>query len=292
LGTGTFILADGVQVGQDGAFNNPNPTGNDQTDRAVANAMQINGNVTFGVGSFATHFGGNVDLTGANRTISLTNTAYLYGTVTNGGLVIDNGSGSGNRTLYMYGANTFSGGVVVNSNAIVGVGNDSALGSGSLVFTNTSGNNTSKLLVTTLATNASQTRTITNSIGLASGINVTLDSDTTAQDSVGANATVNTDAILSGAITGSGALSKAGASTVTLSGANSYSGGTTVNAGTLLLSGSGTLGSTSGALSIGAGTVNLGGLARTNGAFTLDSGTLSNGTLTASSYALTNAGTV
>jgi autotransporter-associated beta strand protein len=65
-----------------------------------------------------------------------------------------------------------------------------------------------------------------------------------------------------------------------------------VNAGTLTLSGSGTLGATNGALTIGAGTVNLGGLSRTNGAFTLDTGTLTNGTLAATSYALTNAGTI
>jgi autotransporter-associated beta strand protein len=65
-----------------------------------------------------------------------------------------------------------------------------------------------------------------------------------------------------------------------------------VNAGTLALSGSGTLGSTSGTVAIGAGTLDLGGLSRTNGAFTLDSGTLRNGTLIAASYALNNSGTV
>jgi autotransporter-associated beta strand protein len=74
--------------------------------------------------------------------------------------------------------------------------------------------------------------------------------------------------------------------------ANTYSGGTTVNAGTLALSGSGTLGSTSGTVAIGAGTLDLGGLSRTSGAFTLDSGTLRNGTLTAASYGLNNSGTV
>jgi len=233
LGTGTLILADGVQVMQDGALNNASPTGNDQTDRAVANALQINGNVTFGGAAFANHFGGNVDLAGANRTITLSNTTFFYGQVTNGGLVIDNGTGTGNRTLNLSASNSFSGGVVVNSNAIVGVGNDNALGTGSLVFTNTSGANTSKLQISTLSTNATQTRTITNNIGLASGINVTVDSDTTAQDSAGANASVTVNSVLSGAITGSGALTKAGTSTVTLSGANTYSGGTTISGGTL-----------------------------------------------------------
>jgi autotransporter-associated beta strand protein len=97
---------------------------------------------------------------------------------------------------------------------------------------------------------------------------------------------------ISAILGGTGALTKANAGTVTLSSANTYTGLTTVNGGTLALSGSGSLGATNGAVSIGAGTIDLGGLIRTNGAFTLDTGTLRNGTLTASSYALTNAGTV
>ena len=96
--------------------------------------------------------------------------------------------------------------------------------------------------------------------------------------------------VVSGANTNT--ISKTGSGTLIFAGANTYSGGTVVAEGTLTLSGSGRLGATNGNVSIGAGTVNLGGLSRTNGAFTLDSGNLTNGTLTATSYALTNAGTV
>ncbi|NBQ55982.1 MAG: hypothetical protein EBU36_04955, partial [Verrucomicrobia bacterium] len=80
--------------------------------------------------------------------------------------------------------------------------------------------------------------------------------------------------------------------TTVLSGNNSYTGGTTVSTGTLTLSGSGTLGATTGTVRVVAGTLDLGGSARTSGAFTLDTGSLTNGTLSASSYALTNMGTI
>jgi autotransporter-associated beta strand protein len=54
----------------------------------------------------------------------------------------------------------------------------------------------------------------------------------------------------SGAITGSGGLVKTGASFLTLNGNNSYTGGTTVIDGTLFVTGAGTLGNASGAITI------------------------------------------
>jgi autotransporter-associated beta strand protein len=98
--------------------------------------------------------------------------------------------------------------------------------------------------------------------------------------------------VLGGVVSGTNGLVKNGDYDLLLTAANTYSGGTTVNAGTLTLAGSGTLGATNGALSIVAGTVDLGGLARTNGVLTLDTGTLTNGTLAAAAFFLTNAGTV
>jgi len=81
---------------------------------------------------------------------------------------------------------------------------------------------------------------------------------------------------------------------ITLSGANTFSNLAVVANSTVTLSGANAfLGSTNAGIRItGTGVLDLGGLARTNGAFTLDTGTLRNGTLTASSYALTNAGTI
>ena len=53
-----------------------------------------------------------------------------------------------------------------------------------------------------------------------------------------------------GAITGTGGLVKTGSSYLTLSGSNNYSGGTMINAGTIYLTGSGTVGTASGSITI------------------------------------------
>jgi len=81
-------------------------------------------------------------------------------------------------------------------------------------------------------------------------------------------------------------LTKIGAGIQTLSGANSYTGTNSINNGTLTLSGSGTLGAAGNALSLNGGTLNLGTTSQTVGAVTMASGMLTNGTLTASSYAV------
>ncbi|MCX6894061.1 MAG: autotransporter-associated beta strand repeat-containing protein, partial [Verrucomicrobia bacterium] len=82
------------------------------------------------------------------------------------------------------------------------------------------------------------------------------------------------------------ALVKAGTSTLTLTGTNTYSGGTTINAGTLIVTNNGTLGNTSGALTVSGGTLDLGVTSQTAGAVTITNGaTIANGTLTGSSCA-------
>ncbi|NCY22271.1 hypothetical protein EBX31_10000, partial [bacterium] len=234
FGTGTLILADGVVVGQDGIINNPNLTGNDQTDRSVANSIQLNGNVTFGLGGTANHLGGAMDLTGANRTITLGNTTYQYGAVTNGGLVIDNGTVAGSRTFGLFASNNYSGGTVVRTNAILAVGNDKALGTGDLTFTNTTGSGSATLRASTLSTSANQLRTIANNIQLANGMNVTVDAVSSVQDSAGVATAVALNTTLSGNISGLGSLTKTGSNNLTLLGTNSYAGGTTISAGTLV----------------------------------------------------------
>jgi autotransporter-associated beta strand protein len=79
-------------------------------------------------------------------------------------------------------------------------------------------------------------------------------------------------------ITRSGGLTKNGGGTLTLSAANDYSGGTTLSAGTLTLSGSGQLGSTTGALTVNGGTLNLGGTSQTVGALSGSGGTINTST--------------
>ncbi|MEI7911726.1 MAG: autotransporter-associated beta strand repeat-containing protein, partial [Verrucomicrobiota bacterium] len=95
-------------------------------------------------------------------------------------------------------------------------------------------------------------------------------------------------------IAGSASLVKNGSGTTTLSNSgNSYTGGTTVSAGTLALSGSGTLGATTGAVTVNSATaiLDLGTTSQTSGAVTLGDGIIQNGSLTGASYTLEN-GTV
>jgi autotransporter-associated beta strand protein len=103
---------------------------------------------------------------------------------------------------------------------------------------------------------------------------------------LGINATAAVS--LATSVNGGFGLSKYGGSTLTLSEANNYSGGTTVNAGILAFTGAGTLGSTTGPLTVtGGGTVSLGTTLQTVGAVSLLSGTISGvgtGSLTGTSF--------
>jgi len=235
LGSGTAILSNGVALAQDGVINNLPLTGNDQTDRAIPNNIRLDGDVTFGSLGQAAHLGGNIDLNGGiTRVITLGNTTYLYGGVINGGqLVIDNGATTGSRTFAIFGVGNYTGGTVVRTNAALAVGNNQALGSGDLIFTNTSGSGTAILRASTISTDSTQVRTISNNIQLATGSVVTLDAVTSAQDSIGTNITVALNMVLSGNISGGGGLTKSNNNTVTLSGNNTSTGPNTVVNGTL-----------------------------------------------------------
>ena len=82
---------------------------------------------------------------------------------------------------------------------------------------------------------------------------------------------------------GSGSIVKSGVGTLSFSGANGYTGGTTVTAGTLALSGAGTLGASTNALTVSGGSVDLGGKSIAAGALTISSGSIANGTITPTS---------
>ena len=235
FGSGILILGNGVSVGQDGSINNSPLTGNDQADRAVPNDVRLDGNVIFGLGGTANHFGGSFDLNNATRVITLGNTTFLYGRVTNGGLTLDNGTAGGTRTLTLAGSNSYSGGTLVRTNAALAVAHDQALGSGNLTFTNTSGSGTAILRASTLSTDATQVRTIANNIELATGSVVILDAVSSAQDSTGTSIPVALNMVLAGNISGGGGLIKSNNNTVTLSGNNTYTGGTTVVNGSLVV---------------------------------------------------------
>jgi autotransporter-associated beta strand protein len=230
LGTGTLILADGVAVGQAGSINNTDLADGD-ANRTVANNISILGNATFGTGSSATSsqslFSGNVNLNGANRTLTVASDTYFFGSITNGGLVAQRNDTdlTAPKIFALYGANTYDGGTTVigvagrTNNVTLGLGNDTALGTGSLTF---SGGGTNTIRSEKLSTSTDTSRTIANGIAITNGVTLSVDAK---------NAM---DMVLNGVISGGGALIKTNANTLTLGGANSYSGGTTIAQGTLI----------------------------------------------------------
>ena len=276
LGSGTLILNNGAIVGQKGGIG-----ANTDLERTIDNSVRISGNVTFGTGA-ASFLGGNIDLDGGNRTLTLANSTHLIGDISNGtGLSVTRQTTdtTSSKTLSLYGNNSFTGGTTVSSsvdfstnNPGLNLGSDTALGSGSLTFT---GVGTNQVKATTKS-ESNLTRTIANNIV----INNSAVEFGTVGAALGSTNAVSVNMALNGTISGSGALIKANANTLTLGGANTYAGGTTVNGGALVVNGS-----------VGAVTVNatgsLGGDG-TVGAVTLTSGSFlkpgnSPGLLTAAS---------
>ena len=244
LGTGTLVLADGVTVGQDGGINNT-ATADTIADRTVANNISILGNVTFGLGATASYLSGNVDLNNATRTLTLQNATYLNGSIANGGLVAQRMDTDllSSKMFALYGASTYDGGTTVigvagrTNNLTLGLGNNSALGTGSLTF---SGGGTNLLRALTLST-TDLNRTITNNIAINSGVTVnveTMSSLTTVVAGAAVTTNVSVNMALNGVISGGGALIKTNSNTLTLAGANTYTGGTTVSGGSLVVNGS------------------------------------------------------
>ena len=240
LGTGTLILADGVVVGQDGSINNI-ATADKDADRTVANNISVLGNVTFGLAATANYLSGNIDLNNATRTLTLQNATYLYGSIANGGLVVQRVETDllNTKMFALYGSSTYGGGTMLigvadrTNNVTLGLGNDSALGTGSLSF---SGGGTNLLRALTLIT-TDLNRTITNNIAINSGVTVsveTMSSLTTVEAGTAVTNNVSVNMALNGVISGGGALIKTNSNTLTLGGANTYAGGTTVSGGTLI----------------------------------------------------------
>ena len=143
----------------------------------------------------------------------------------------------GPSTLVLTGANTFGGGVTL-TNGSLQLGNDSALGGGSLVAGNAR-----------ISSDSAAARTLVNSVVVAGSLSLgSAERNGVLQfngnTSVGADVTLSVDSpvTLANLANGTYALTKAGLAPLTLSSSNGYAGNILVNLGSLTLAASGSYG--------------------------------------------------
>jgi autotransporter-associated beta strand protein len=212
-------------------------------------------------------------LDNASLVLNRTDAYSLTNTISGTGALTQAGSG----TVYLTANNTLTGGTIVNAGTLA-ITNGGTLGATNDAITLNAG--TIDL--------GGQTSTKGN-FTMASG---TLQNGTLAATNYSLTGGGAITATLVDGFAGASALTKSGTGTATLYGNNTYTGGTTVNAGTLAITNGGTMGATNNAVTLNAGTIDLGGQTSTKGNFTMAGGTLQNGTLAATNYSLTGSGTV
>jgi autotransporter-associated beta strand protein len=231
LGRGTLTLEDGVTI--------QGKTGGQWT---VANAVVLNGNVTFG-GTTADQslvLTGTVDLGAITRTLTVnpTITATLNGVISGQGGLTKGGAG----TLVLGGANTYAGGTTISTGTLQlgandvlpdGTGKGGVTADGALDLAGHS-DTINALLGTGIVDNSTASTASTLTVGttdLSSSFSGTIRNS-------------GTNAVLS--------LVKVGTGTLTLSGNNTFSGGVTITAGTVSVSANENLGDNAGGVTFGA----------------------------------------
>ncbi|MBF0479199.1 MAG: autotransporter-associated beta strand repeat-containing protein [Candidatus Omnitrophica bacterium] len=287
LGTGTFTITGG-------AFDN---TSGSPITSSTNNAMNWSGLFTFSDSKTLDLGTGAVVLSG-NTTIQVTNGVgaglTVGGAISGGFSLTKNWTG----TLILNGANSYSGGTVINSGTLTLAGNNttsggvalsggrlninhaSALGSGTFAITSGAFDNTSGSPIVSSTNNAmnwngSFTFSNTNTLDLGTGA-VTLGGNSSVSVSAGAGAGLT----VGGAISGGFSLSKNWTGKLILSGANTFSGATTISSGFIQLNNANalqnstvTVNSANGlAFGPSIGTFTLGGLAGASNFSLLDTG--------------------
>ena len=192
----------------------------------------------------------------------------------------------GDGTVVLAGSNTYTGGTTVDGGmlALTALG---TLGAGA--GTTTVNDGTLDLGGTT------QIQTTLNQAGgTVSNGTTNVDTYGLTGGTLGVNANVNAVTAfdlaageVDGTLTGTGVINKTGDGTVVLTGTNSYTGGTVVDGGLLAVSGSGTLGVTTGTITINGGMLDLGGTTQTQTALNQAGGIVSNGKTNVDTYGLT-----
>ncbi|UNO35380.1 autotransporter-associated beta strand repeat-containing protein [Salmonella enterica subsp. enterica serovar Abeokuta] len=259
LGTGDVTNNATLELNTVGDFDNA-ISGSGQVVKSGGDTLTLSGNNSYTGGTLisgGTLVATSVDALGSgdvtdNAVLEL-NTGGTFDNVTSGsGQVVK----SGDETLTLSGANSYTGGTTISGGTLI-ASNVEALGSGDVtdnatLMLNTGGDFTNNIGGTgRVEKSGDETLTLsgansyTGGTTISGGTLVATSVDALGSGDVTDNAVLelNTGGTFDNAISGSGQVVKSGDKTLTLSGANSYTGGTTISGGTLVASNVEALGS-------------------------------------------------
>jgi fibronectin-binding autotransporter adhesin len=298
----TLQLQGSITVGPEAlTISGTGATGQNAALVNVSGTNNYGGLLTLGAASTICSNSGTLNLTYAGTitgaTFGLTLAGSGDGSVSS---IIGTTSGtltkSGTGTWTLSGANTYTGSTTISqgtlsAGSIVVSGGSSNLGNASSAVVLGGASSAGTLSYTGGAATYARGFTVNAGGGGITNTGTGLLTISTGGITDGGNLTFATNAngiIVNSVISSSGSvtMNSSGAGALTLAGANSYTGGTILTAGTLQLSGSGTLGSTSGALTVNGGTLNLNGTSQGVGNLTGSGGTILNNS-TATNVTLT-----
>ncbi|EHX0854116.1 autotransporter outer membrane beta-barrel domain-containing protein [Salmonella enterica subsp. enterica] len=259
LGTGDVTDNATLALNAGGDFTN-NIGGTGRVEKSGDKTLTLSGSNTYTGGtliSSGTLVANDVNALGTgditdNATLELNTGGDFDNVISGSGQVVK----SGDKTLTLSGANSYTGGTTINDGTLVATSVE-ALGSGdvtndAVLELNTGGDFTNNISGSgQVVKSGDETLTLSGANSYSGG--TTISGGTLVATSVEAlgSGDVTNDAVLElntsgdfdNAISGSGQVVKSGDETLTLSGANSYTGGTTISGGTLVASNVEALGS-------------------------------------------------
>ncbi|EAA9321106.1 autotransporter outer membrane beta-barrel domain-containing protein [Salmonella enterica] len=259
LGTGDVTNDAVLELNTDGTFDNV-ISGSGQVVKSGDETLTLSGSNTYTGGTLisgGTLVASNVEALGSG---DVTNNAVLE--LNTGGDFTNNISGSGqvvksgDETLTLSGANSYTGGTTISGGTLI-ASNVEALGTGDVTdnatlemntggdFSNNIGGTGSVVKSGDKTLTLSGTNTYTGGTTISGGTLVATSVDALGSGDVTDNAVLelNTGGTFDNVISGSGQVVKSGDGTLTLSGSNTYTGGTTISGGTLVATNVDALGS-------------------------------------------------
>ncbi|EKF5866883.1 autotransporter-associated beta strand repeat-containing protein [Salmonella enterica subsp. enterica serovar Kentucky] len=250
LGTGDITDNAVLELNTGGDFDNA-ISGSGQVVKSGDETLTLSGSNTYTGGTIisgGTLVATNVEALGTgdvtdNATLELNTGGDFDNAIGGTGSVVK----SGDKTLTLSGANSYTGGTTISGGTLV-ASNVEALGSGDVTdnatlelntggdFANNLGGTGSVVKSGDKTLTLSGTNSYTGGTTISGGTLVANNVEALGTGDVTNNATLelNTGGDFDNAISGSGQVVKSGDKTLTLSGANSYSGATTISGGTLI----------------------------------------------------------